>query len=149
VQPHLHGPLGDAEPAGDRRLGEVLVVAQPQQLPVALVEAVERGANVGPLDRVDDAIVVGSLLEIDDGDRVGANAGVLAEGLVADDRRQPLLATGVVAQGRAAAPGAKQGVLRYVLGLTRVARVAIGQTQADAMRFLPLPAITRIMILDY
>jgi hypothetical protein len=66
---------------------------------------------------------------------------VLAEGLVADDRRQPLVAALGIAQGRAPTPGAEQGILSYVFGFARVARVAIGQTKTDPVRLTPLPAV--------
>jgi len=66
---------------------------------------------------------------------------VLAEGLVADDRRQPLVAALGVAQGRASTPSAEQGILSYVLGFARIARVAVGQPETDPVRLTPLPAV--------
>jgi hypothetical protein len=66
---------------------------------------------------------------------------VLAEGLVADDRRQPLVAAVGVAQGGAPTPGAEQGILSYVFGFARIARVAIGQPQTDPVCLTPLPAV--------
>ena len=65
VQPHLHGPFGDAEPARDRRLGQVLAVAQLEQLAVALAEACQRRVQVGPLDRRHDLGVLGALVGLD------------------------------------------------------------------------------------
>jgi hypothetical protein len=148
VQPDLDRPFRDAQPAGDRLLGEVLVVAESQQLPVALVEAFERGVEVGALDGRHDPLVVGALVVLDRRDRVGTDAGVLAEGLVADDRREPLLAAGDVAQGRAPAPGPKQSVLGDVLRFARIVRIAIRRAQADAVGLIPLPAVIQTSALS-
>jgi hypothetical protein len=148
VQPHLDRPFRYPQPAGDRLLSEVLVVAEAQQLPVALVEAFEGGVEVGALHGRDDPLVVGALLGLDRRDRIGADAGVLAEGLVADDRRQPLLAAGAIAQRRAPAPGTEERVLGYVLGFARVVRVAIRRAQADAVGLGPLPAIIQTSTLS-
>src|SRR5438128_12443439 len=51
VQADLDRPLGDPQPDGDRRLGQVLAVAQRQQLAVAAAEAQQGGLDLGPLDR--------------------------------------------------------------------------------------------------
>jgi len=66
---------------------------------------------------------------------------VLAESLVANDRCEPLVATLGVAQGRAPTPGAEQGILSYVFGFARIARVAIGQPKTDPVCLTPLPAV--------
>lgn len=147
VQAHLDGAVRQAQPPRDRLLGEILVVAEAQQLTVALVEALERGMEVGPLHRGDELLVLGTLFRLDLGNRVRSPARVLAEGLVADDRRQPLFAAAAVAQRGAAAPGSQQGVLSDVLGFAGIARVAVGEPNAEAMRLLPMPAFfgTRIL----
>jgi hypothetical protein len=141
VQAHLHGPFRNPEPAGDRRLGQVLLVFHLQQAAVAVVEQLERGVQVGELDRGQYPLVLGALAELDQGCRIGTDPGVLAKRLVADDRRQPVVAAGRVAQGRAPTPGAKQGILSYVFGLARIARVAIRQSKTDPLCLTPLPAI--------
>jgi hypothetical protein len=141
MQLHFDRPLGDPEAGGDRGLGQVLLVAQGEQRALALGEACECRAEVGALDRRDDQFVVPRLELFDFVCRVGAGSRVVAEGLVADDRRQPLLAAAGIAQGRAATPGAEQGLLRDVLRLARVARVAVGQSQTDSLCLTPLPAI--------
>ena len=141
VQPHLHGPFRDAEPAGDRRLGQVLLVSHLQQPAVAFAEQLQRRVQVGELDRRQHLLVLGALAELDRRCRIGADPGVLAEGLVADDRRQPVVAAGGIAQGRAPTPGPEQGILSYVFGLARIARVAIGQSKTDPLCLTPLPAI--------
>src|SRR4051794_19387564 len=141
VQPHLDRALRDAEPAGDRALGQVLLVAHLQQLALLLAQPVEGGVEVGELDRGKDLLVLLALPLLDRRGRVGPHAGVLAEGLVSDDRRQPLVAAVALAQGRAPTPGAEQSILGYVLGFARIARVAIRQTETDLLRFPPLPAI--------
>src|ERR1700710_921938 len=79
--------------------------------------------------------------------RVVSRPRVMPEGLVADDRRQPLLAAAGIAQGGATTPGAEQGLLRDVLRLARVARVAIGQPHADPLCLTPLPAIVTFVAL--
>jgi hypothetical protein len=66
---------------------------------------------------------------------------VLAEGLVADDRCQPLVAPVDIAQRRTATPGAEQGILSYVFGFAWIARVAIGKPKTDPVRLTPLPAV--------
>jgi hypothetical protein len=66
---------------------------------------------------------------------------MLAEGLIADDRRQPLVAAIGIAQGRAPTPGPEQGILSYVLGFIPIARVAIRQPQTNPVCLTPLPAI--------
>jgi hypothetical protein len=141
VQSHLNRSLRYLQHLGDRGLRHVLSIAKHQQLAVALVEALAGGVEVGALDGGDHPLVVGTLLRLDRGDRLGADAGALAEGLVADDRRQPLVAALVLAQGRLAAPGAEQGVLGDVLGLARVAGVAIGDPKANPVCFPPLPTV--------
>lgn len=149
MQPNLNRSFGYLQQLGDRGLRQILAVAQHQQLAVALVEAFERGVEVGPLDGGDHPLVVGALLRFNRGDRLGANAGTLAEGLVADDRRQPLVAALAFAQGRFAAPGTEQGVLGNVLGLARVAGVAIGDPKADPVGFPPLPTLAGIAAIGW
>jgi len=105
VQPHLDRTVGKTEAARDRLLGEVLGVAQLDQLALTVVKAADRGVQVGALDRGDDLLVLRPLDALKRRDRIGTNSGVEAEGLVADDRRQPLLAPACFAQRRAAAPG--------------------------------------------
>lgn len=144
MQANLNRSFGYLQKPRDRRLRQILAVAQHQQLAIALVEGCQRGVQVGSLDRGDDALVVGALESLGRGDRLGANAGTLAEGLVADDRRQPLVATLAFAQGRLAAPGAEQSILGDVLRLARIAGVAIGDPKANPVRFPPLPAIAGI-----
>jgi hypothetical protein len=100
--------------------------------------------KVGALDRSDDALVVGPFERFDRGDRLRADTGTMAEGFVADDRRQPFVAPSALAQGRLSAPGPEQGVLGDVLRLTRVAGIAIGDPEADLVCFPPLPTIAGI-----
>jgi hypothetical protein len=104
VQTHLDGAIGDAEPPRDRLLGQILVIAKLEQLAVARVQPLQRRVQIGTLDGREDPLVLLALPALDRVDRVGANSGVLAERLVADDRRQPLLAPGVVTQRRASSP---------------------------------------------
>src|ERR1700710_2492354 len=73
--------------------------------------------------------------------RVVSRPRVMPEGLIADDRRQPLLAAARIAQGRTTTPGAEQGLLRDVLRLARVARVTVSQPQTNPLCLTPLPAI--------
>src|SRR3954469_15316710 len=141
VQPHLYGSLRDSEPAGDCRLGQILLVAQLQQLAVALAQGRHRRMQVGQLDRGQHLLVFLSLAELDRRRQVRPHPRVLAEGLVADDRRQPLVASVGVAQGRAPTPGSEQGILSYVFGFARIARVAIGQSKTDPLCLTPLPAV--------
>jgi hypothetical protein len=141
VQPHLDRAFGDAEAGSDRPLGEILVVAHLQQLAVLLAEAAEGGTEVGKLDRGEDPRVLLALPLLEGRCQVRPQAGVLAKRLVADDRRQPLVATGGIAQGRAPTPGPEQGVLGYVLRLARIARVAVSEPETDPLRLTPLPAI--------
>jgi hypothetical protein len=125
-------------------VGEVLLVAQVEDLAVALAEALQRRVQVGELDRRQDPLVLGTLEQLDrlgGVGRVGADAGVLAEGLVADDRRQPEVAPLRLAQGRAPTPGPEKGILSYVLGLARIIRVAIGDSKTDPPCLSPLPAV--------
>jgi hypothetical protein len=149
VQANLNRSFGYLQQLSDRGLRHVLSVAQHQQRSIALVEALESGMEVGALDGGNDLLVVGALLRFDRGDRLGTNAGTLTEGLVADDRRQPLVAALVLAQGRFTAPGTEQGVLGDVLGLARVAGVAIGDPKADPVCFPPLPTIAGIMAIGW
>jgi len=149
VQSHLNRSFGYLQQLSDRGLRQVLAVAQHQQLAIALVEALESGMEVGALDGGDNLLVVGALLRFDRGDRLGTNAGTLAEGLVADDRRQPLVAALALAQSRFAAPGPEQGFLGDVLGLARVAGVAIGDPKADPVCFPPLPTIAKITAIGW
>jgi hypothetical protein len=141
VQAHLDRAVRQAKAPGDRLLRQVLGVAQVQQLAVGLVEARDRGMEVGPLDGRDDLLVLGALRRLDLGDGIRTPASVLAEGLVADDRRQPLLATTRVAQRRASSPSPQQRVLSDVLGFSRVARVAEGEANAEPLRLVPVPAV--------
>jgi hypothetical protein len=99
VEADLDRAVGDAEAAGDRLLGQVLFVAQLDQFAIALAEALERRMQVGPLDRGEDLLVLGALPVLGRVDRVGSHPRVVTEGLVADDRAQPLLAPGAVAKG--------------------------------------------------
>ena len=126
MQAHLNRAVGDPKPAGDRLLGQVLVVAELDQLAVPLAEALERSLQLGALDRGDDPLVFDPFARLNRGDRVRANPRMLPKGLVADDRRQPVVAAGVVTQRRATAPGSQQCVLSYVLSLARVVGIAIG-----------------------
>jgi hypothetical protein len=141
VQADLDGPLGDAEPDRDRRLRQVLAIAQRQQLAVAPVQPQQGGLDVGPLDRVEDAVVLGPLEVFDRLAQVRPQPCAGAEGLVADDRRQPLVAPFGVAQGGAPAPGPQQGILGDVLGFAAIAGVAVGGPQADSLRLAPLPTV--------
>jgi hypothetical protein len=97
--------------------------------------------EIGQFDGRQHLLVLGSLAELDRRCRIGADPGVLAEGLVADDRRQPLIAAAGIAQGRAPTPGPEQGILSYVFGFARIARVAIGNSKTDPVRLTPLPVI--------
>jgi hypothetical protein len=97
--------------------------------------------EVCQLDRREYLLVLGPLAELDRRGRIGAGPRVLAEGLVADDRRQPLVAGGGIAQGRTPTPGPEQGILSYVFRFARIARVAIGDSKTDPVRLTPLPAI--------
>ena len=148
MQANLDGPVGDAETAGDRRLGQVLVVAQADQLPVTLVERLQRGVQVGPFDRRQHPLVVDALIALERVEQGGSLAAVLAEGLVADDRRQPRLAAIGIAQGRAALPGPQNGVVGDVLGLDPALRIAICESHANPANLVPVPAITRLAPLD-
>jgi hypothetical protein len=65
VQTHLDGAVGDPQPPRDRLLGQVLVVAQLDQLTVAIIEPFERRMQVGALDRGDDLLVLGALAALD------------------------------------------------------------------------------------
>ena len=76
----------DAEAAGDRLLGQVLVVAQPHQLPVTLVQARQRRVQVGAFDRGQDPIVVTCRRRRRSCRSAPAFCGELAQCLVADDR---------------------------------------------------------------
>jgi hypothetical protein len=80
-------------------------------------------------------------MEIECRCEVGTDARVLAKGLVADDRRQPLVAAPGIAQGRAPTPGPEQGILSYVLGFAAIVRVAISSPKTDPLCLTPLPAI--------
>jgi len=141
VQLDFDRPLGNPQPGGDRGLGQILLVAQRKQRSLALGEVLQRRPQVGPLDRGDDQLLATRLDLFDLVCRIGARPRVVTEGLVADDRRQPLLAAAGIAQGRASTPGAEQGLLRDVLRLARVARVAVGQPQTNSLCLTPLPAI--------
>jgi hypothetical protein len=149
VQSHLNRSFGYLQELGDRGLRQILSVAQHQQLAIALVEALESGVEIGALDSGDDLFVVGALLRFDRGDRLGADAGSLAKSLIANDRRQPLVAALALAQSRFAAPGPEQGILGDVLGLARAAGVAIGDSKADPMCFPPLPTIAGITAISW
>jgi hypothetical protein len=131
VQSNLNRSLGYLQQLGDRRLRHVLAIAQLQQCAIALVEPLEGGVKIGALNR---------------GDRLRADTGTVAKGLVANDRRQPFVATFALAQSRLSAPGTEQGVLCDVLGFARVAGVAIGNPKADPVCFPPLPAVARIAL---
>src|SRR4051794_1650811 len=98
MEAHLDRAVGAPEPAGDPLLGQVLFVAQLDQLAVTLAEALERGVQVGALDRRDDLLVLGALPVLGRVDRIRTHPGVVAEGLIANDRAQPLLAPGAVAK---------------------------------------------------
>ena len=115
VEADLDRSFRDPEAEGDRRLGQVLGVAHLDDLAVAVAEPVERCVEVGPFDRCQDLLVSSPLVRLDRRDRVGADPGVNAEGLVADDRHQPLLPALGLAQRRLPPPGAKQGFLGDVL----------------------------------
>lgn len=141
VQLNFDRALRDPQPGGDRGLGQILLVAQREQRPLALGEVLQRRPQIGPLGRGDDQFLLPGLELFDFVCRVGARPRVVAEGLVADDRRQPLLAAAGVAQGRSTTPGAEQGLLRDVLRLARVARVTVGQPQTNSLCLTPLPAI--------
>src|SRR5690349_6033684 len=122
--------------------GAAAVVVQRSEVQtVALAQQVECGVEVGQFDGGQHPLVLGSLAELDRGCRIGADPGVLAEGLVADDRGQPLVATAGIAQGRPPTPGPEQGILSYVFGFARIARVAIRHSKTDPVRLTPLPAI--------
>jgi len=103
--------------------------------------------EIGALDRGDDALIVGPFEGLDRGDRLGADAGTVAESLVADDRRQPLVAAVALSQSRLSAPSAKQGVLGDVLSLARIIGVAIRDPETDSVRFPPLPAVAGVTAL--
>jgi hypothetical protein len=141
VQLDFDRALRDPEPGGDRGLGQILLVAQREQRPLALREPLQRRLQVGPFGGDEDQFLLARLDLFDLVCRIGARARVMAEGLVADDRRQPLLAAAGVAQGGATTPGAEQGLLRDVLRLARVARVTVGQPQTNSLCLTPLPAI--------
>jgi hypothetical protein len=141
VQLDFDRALRNPQPGGDRGLGQILLVAQREQCPLALGEPFQRRPQVGSLDRRADQLLVFRFDLLDLVCGVGARPRVVAESLVADDRRQPLLAAAGVAQGRASTPGAEQGLLRDVLRLAGVARVAVGQPQTDSLCLTPLPAI--------
>jgi len=149
MQSHLNRSFGYLQQLGDRGLRHVLSIAEHQQLAIALVEALESRVEVGALDRGHDLFVVGALLCLDRGDRLGPDSGALAESLVTDDRRQPLVAALALAQSRLAAPGPEQGVLGDVLGLARVAGVAIGDPKANPVCFPPLPTIAGITAIGW
>jgi hypothetical protein len=141
VQSNLNRSLRYREQPGDCSLRQVPAIAQRQELSIASVEPAERGVKIGSLDGGQHPLVVSPLEGFDGGNRLGAHARALPEGLVADDRRQPFGAPVGVTQSAAATPGPKQSVLGYVLCLAWVARIAIGHTQADPVRFAPLPSV--------
>jgi len=97
--------------------------------------------QIGALDGRDELLVLDAFLRLDLGHRVGARAGVLPEGLVADDRGQPLLAAARIAQRRATSPRSQQRILGDVLRFAGIARVAVGEADAEPLRLLPLPAV--------
>jgi len=97
--------------------------------------------QIGELDRGENLLILGALVELDRRCRIGPDPRVLPEGLVADDRRQPVVAAAGIAQGRATTPGSEQGILSYVFGLARIARVAIGDSKTDPLCLSPLPVI--------
>jgi len=104
--------------------------------------------KIGPLDRGNDPLVLLTLPAIDLIDRVGPHPRVMAEGLVADDRAEPLLATSAVTEGGAATPSTEQRVLGDVLRLVGIAGVVIGHAQAETVRLIPLPTVSLIRILN-
>ena len=138
------GPFGDAEPARDRRSGSgprrSAARAAGGRVRSGVLSAACRSARSTVATTCSSSAppCVSSCV-----DRVGTDAGVLAKGLVADDRRQPLVAPRRLAQRRASAPGAKQGVLGYVLRLARILGVPISHAQTDPVCLTPLPAIAR------
>lgn len=148
MQAHLDGAVGQPESPRDRLLGEILVVAEVQKLAVAIVKAFERGVEVGPLHRGNQPLVLGALFFLDLGDGVRPHARVKAEGLVANDRPQPLFAAAGIAQGGAAPPGPQEGFLGDVLGLAGIARVTVRQAYTETVRLLPVPAVVVIRILS-
>jgi len=81
-------------------------------------------------------------------DRIGSHPRMMAKGLVADDRAEPLLAAGSVAQGGTTAPGPEQRILGDVLRLVGITRVVVGHAQAETVRLIPLPTVSLIRILN-
>ena len=149
MQSHLNRSFGYLQQPGNRGLRHVFSITEHQQLAIAVVEALESRMEVGALDRGHDLFVIGALLRLNRGNRLGPNSGALAERLVADDRRQPLVAAFALAQSRFAAPGPEQGVLGDVLGFARVAGVAIGDPKANPVCFPPLPTIAGITAISW
>lgn len=147
MQTHLDGAVGQPESSCDRLLGEILVVAEMQKLAVALVKALERSMEVGPLHRGDQLLVLNALFCLDLGDGVRPHACVKAEGLVANDRPQPLFAAAGIAQRGAATPGSQESFLGDILGLAGIARVTVCQAHTETVSLLPVPTFVVIRIL--
>lgn len=141
MQSNLNRSFRYRKQAGNRRLRQIFAVAQHEELPVTGVQAAQSGLEIGSFDHVHRPVVVDRVESLHGGDRLRPNAGVVAKGLVADDRGQPLPAAADIAESSATPPGTQQCVLGYVLRLAWIARVAVGHSQAYLVRFAPLPSV--------
>jgi hypothetical protein len=61
VQLHFHRAFRDPQPGGDRGLGQILLVAQREQRPLALREQLQCRLQVGPIGRGDDQFLLARL----------------------------------------------------------------------------------------